>query len=83
MAIRSKRPASVAPRSKRPNILQKWGRYLGEVRMELRKTTFPTRPELIAQTQVVIGLVVMVGVFIWVMDMGLAQLARFVGLAPK
>ncbi len=44
--------------------VQKAQKYLGEVATELRKTTWPTKPELLAQTQVVLGVLVAVAVFI-------------------
>jgi len=43
---------------------QKARKYLMEVNTELKKTTWPTRQELISQTQVVLGLLVVLGVFI-------------------
>jgi len=57
-------------------------RYLGEVKTELRKTTFPDKPEMIASTEVVLGLVIAVGLFIYFMDTALAQVAKFLHLAP-
>lgn len=50
----------------------KAAKYLAEVREQLRKTTWPTRSELIAQTQVVLGVLVVVGVFIAAWDKILA-----------
>jgi len=44
--------------------LQKARKYLMEVSTELKKTTWPTRQELISQTQVVLGLLLVIGVFI-------------------
>lgn len=43
-------------------------KYLQEVMTELRKTTWPTKQELISQTQVVLGLLVVIGVFISAWD---------------
>jgi preprotein translocase subunit SecE len=60
-------------------------KYLGEVRTELRKTTWPDKAELIAQTQVVIGLLIVVGVFIAGWDFILGQIfqgiLRLLGVA--
>jgi len=53
--------------------LQRTGKYLSEVRAELKKTTWPTRQEVIVQTQVVLGLLVVVGVFIATWDFILGQ----------
>ena len=51
-------------------------KYLSEVMTELRKTTWPTKQELISQTQVVIGLLIVIGVFISVWDWILGQIFR-------
>lgn len=64
--VKPKTP-SVAP-SGAPGPLDKAKKYLGEVQTELRKTTWPTKAELISQTQVVLGMLVVVGVFIFVWD---------------
>lgn len=61
-------PARATPRSGGSGPIPKMTKYLGEVRTELRKTTWPTRQELIAQTQVVLGLLIVVGVFIAAWD---------------
>ena len=52
--------------------------YLGEVRTELKKATWPSKPELIAQTQVVLGLLVVIGVFIFTWDTILGQIMRLI-----
>lgn len=68
--------AAASPGQKGPGFVQKASKYLGEVRTELRKTTWPTKPELVAQTQVVIGLLVVIGVFIFVWDLALTWIFR-------
>ncbi len=55
---------------------QRMGKYLSEVRTELRKTIWPTKPELIAQTQVVLGVLLLLGVFIACWDVVLGYLFR-------
>ncbi|MFN3652657.1 MAG: preprotein translocase subunit SecE [Armatimonadota bacterium] len=50
---------------------QRMKKYLDEVQVELRKTTWPTRTELISQTQVVIAVILLLGVFIYVWDTAL------------
>jgi len=54
-------------------------RYLHEVRVELRKTHWPPKGELIASTKVVIGTVVVIGVFIGVMDWLLTLVTKALG----
>jgi preprotein translocase subunit SecE len=65
---------AVAPRKDGPGPIQKISRYLQEVRVELRKTTWPSREDLISSTKVVLGSVIVVGVYLWLMDMILGQL---------
>jgi preprotein translocase subunit SecE len=54
-------------------------RYLHEVRVELRKTHWPPKNELIASTKVVIGTVFVIGAFIGVIDWLLTQLTKALG----
>jgi preprotein translocase subunit SecE len=61
-------PARAAVGAGGGGFQQKASKYLTEVRTELRKTSWPSKPELISQTQVVIGLLVVIGVFIAVWD---------------
>jgi preprotein translocase subunit SecE len=56
--------------------IQKFARYLQEVRIELRKTTWPSRQELIASTEVVLGVVIVVGAYIALADGILTALTR-------
>lgn len=73
--VAPKRPAA-APASAPAGQPNKAAKYLGEVREQLRKTTWPSRGELIAQTQVVLGVLVVVGVFIAAWDTLLAMAFR-------
>jgi preprotein translocase subunit SecE len=43
-------------------------KFLREVRVELKKVTWPTRPQLIAYTGVVLVAVILVCILIWVFD---------------
>jgi|GEM_PF-634348 len=78
--------ASVKPtKAARPAVqpggngpLQKAQKYLGEVITELKKTTWPTKPELITQTQVVLGVLIGIGVFIAAWDFILSQVLNLV-----
>jgi preprotein translocase subunit SecE len=56
--------------------IQRFGRYLQEVRVELRKTTWPSRKELIASTEVVLGVVIVVGAYIALADWILTVITR-------
>jgi len=46
--------------------------FIREVMVELRKTTWPTRAEVLTQTKLVISLVIFIGIFIYVVDKALA-----------
>ena len=65
-------------RTYQPAFLQKTIQFLREVRIELRKVTWPTRKETLASTCVVIILVVIISSFLGLVDMGLSSLIRFV-----
>jgi len=50
--------------------------FVGEVQTELKKCSWPTRPELLESTVVVIVSVVILGVFVGVSDMVLMTVLR-------
>lgn len=54
--------------AKRDGGFQKAGRYLQEVQAELKKTTWPDKPKLIASTKVVLGAVIVTGLYLYVID---------------
>jgi preprotein translocase subunit SecE len=60
--------AKPAVATRKDGPFQKLGRYLHEVRVELKKTTWPSRQDVISATKVVLGVVVVVGVYIAFMD---------------
>jgi preprotein translocase subunit SecE len=58
-----------------------WGKaaqFLREVKIELKKVTWPSRKETIGSTVVVIILVIIVSAFLGLVDMGLTSLIRSV-----
>src|ERR1700745_3096651 len=63
-------PARPAP-AKSDGTFQKVSKYLQEVQAELKKTTWPSRPKLISSTQVVLGAVIVVGFYLWIIDVAL------------
>ena len=69
-------PARPAP-VKKDGAIQKMTRYLLEVQAELKKTTWPDRPKLIASTKVVIGAVVVTGLYLWIIDLILTFIMSF------
>jgi preprotein translocase subunit SecE len=74
-------PARPAP-AKKDGSVQKLTKYLQEVQAELRKTTWPDRPKLIASTKVVLGAVFVTGLYLYVIDSVLTQLMGWVVRAP-
>lgn len=52
--------------------------FLREVKIELKKVTWPTRKQTIGSTVVVIILVMIISIFLGVVDIGLSSLVRVV-----
>jgi preprotein translocase subunit SecE len=75
------RPAA-ATRHKDGGIFERMQKYVREVIVELKKTTWPTKSELINSTKVTVGTVVVVGVYLALADWALTGISRLVGL-PK
>lgn len=76
-SVATVKPKPAAP-TEGPGPLDRAKKYLGEVQTELKKTTWPSKPELISQTQVVFALLLVVGVFIAGWDFLLGQIFRLV-----
>jgi preprotein translocase subunit SecE len=90
--VTEKQDATIKPKKEKPrataapsaaaqdSFFARTSRYLREVQVELRKTTWPSKQELIASTQVVMGLLVVVGVYMWLADVILGYLFRAAGM---
>ena len=50
--------------------------FLGNVKAELDKVTWPTRKDTYASTVVVIVLVLLIAVYLWLVDTGLSRVIR-------
>ncbi len=61
-----------------PNFLQKSMQFLREVKIELKKVTWPTRKQTMGSTVVVVVLVMIFSLFLGLVDVGLSGLIRFV-----
>ena len=48
--------------------------FLNEVLTELKKTTWPTRPEALRLTYVVIAVIIILGIYMAILDYGLGAL---------
>ena len=60
------------------NIFGKTAQFLREVKVELKKVTWPSRKQTIGSTVVVIALVMIISVFLGDVDLGLSSLIRIV-----
>ncbi|MBU3947071.1 MAG: preprotein translocase subunit SecE [Proteobacteria bacterium] len=60
------------------NYIDKISQFLREVKIELKKITWPTRKQTIGSTVVVIILVLIVSFFLSVVDMGLSSLVHII-----
>ena len=78
--FKSETPKAIRPsgRISQPVFWVKATQFLREVKIELKKVTWPSRKETLASTAVVIILVVIISSFLGLVDMGLFTLIRFV-----
>src|SRR5437016_2211520 len=60
-------PARPAP-AKKAGSVEKITRYLQEVQGELKKTTWPDRAKLTASTKIVLGAVIVTGLYLYLID---------------
>ena len=70
--------ARQARAAKKPNFLNQSVQFLREVKVELKKVTWPTRKQTLGSTVVVIILVFIISIFLGVADFGLNNLIRVV-----
>jgi preprotein translocase subunit SecE len=53
-------------------------RYLEETKVELQKVTWPTKPEVIGSTIVVIVTSIVISAFIFLVDRGLSEIVSLI-----
>ena len=68
-------PAATKPKD---NIFTKSAQFLREVKVELKKVTWPSRKQTIGSTVVVIALVMVISLFLGIVDFGISSLIRIV-----
>ncbi len=75
-----KKSAAVSLPATKPkdNIFTKTAQFLREVKVELKKVTWPSRKQTIGSTAVVIVLVMLISLFLGVVDFGISSLIRIV-----
>jgi len=70
------RPRVTSPERRVANMFRRWYRgligYFRETRLEMRKVAWPSRRETVIYTLVVVLATVVVGVIVWVFDVGLS-----------
>ena len=79
-ATPKKQLAAASPPAAKPkdNIFTKTAQFLREVKVELKKVTWPSREQTIGSTAVVIALVMIISLFLGVFDFGISSLIRIV-----
>ena len=55
-------------KAKKPGLFARIGKWFRELESECRKIVWPTREQTINNTLVVLASVVIIGIFIWVLD---------------
>ena len=80
-AVTNRKPLSIArpaaPQQK-STIISKTVQFLREVKMELKKVTWPSRKQTLGSTLVVLILVTIIAFFLGAVDIGLSSLVRAV-----
>ena len=73
-------------KAKKPGLFARIGKWFRELKSECRKIVWPTREQTINNTLVVLASVVIIGIFIWVLDivfgLGIRRCLR-IPLPPK
>ncbi len=75
-----KQPPAISSATAKPktNMVQTAIQFLREVKIELKKVTWPSRKQTIGSTAVVIALVLIISMFLGIVDIGLSNLIRVV-----
>jgi preprotein translocase subunit SecE len=77
-ARKPSKPVKAVSAKKEPNFIDKSLQFLREVKVELKKVTWPSRKQTIGSTVVVVILAMIISLFLGVVDMGLSGLIRVV-----
>ena len=80
-SLAQKKPSattSIAPIKQGTNLLNSTFQFLREVKVELKKVTWPSRKQTIGSTVVVLAIVMLISLFLGVVDIGLSSLIRVV-----
>jgi len=78
-AVTSKKSSIISqPSGKFQGYIEKTTQFFREVKIELKKVTWPSRNQTIGSTVVVILLVMIISLFLGMVDIGLSNLVRVV-----
>lgn len=78
-AVTSKKSSSInRPSGKLQSYFEKTAQFFREVKIELKKVTWPSRNQTLGSTVVVILLVMIISLFLGMVDIGLSNLVRVV-----
>lgn len=64
------------PAEKKPGFFARVGKWLRELKSELKKVQWPTKKQTVNNTLIVIACIVVVGIFIWVFDAAAAAIVN-------
>lgn len=53
-------------------------RFFHDVKIELKKVNWPTRRELMTFTSIVVVVILVIGVFFWILDMGFTAILKLI-----
>jgi preprotein translocase subunit SecE len=68
----------VVPARPKANFINSSVQFLREVKIELKKVTWPSRKQTIGSTVVVIAVIILISIFLGSVDIGLSSLIRAV-----
>jgi preprotein translocase subunit SecE len=68
----------VVPAKSKSNFINSSVQFLREVKIELKKVTWPSRKQTLGSTLVVIVVIILISIFLGSVDIGLSSLIRAV-----
>lgn len=70
--------AEKSDKNKKPGIFARIGKYFRDTKGEFKKIIWPTFPSVVRNTMVTLAVCAVLGVAIWLIDLGLSQLINLV-----
>ena len=77
-AKKRKADPGVSLKARTVGVVDTVRQFLREVRVELSKVTWPSRKDTIASTSIVLVIVILIGAFLGIVDLGLSKIMRLV-----